>query len=80
MDPITRSSVARSVPFDNSTNGFIATDVQAAIEESAETIGAGYNKVPSDKVYLIPVNVDHFVYRQCKIEGQYVVRGRLIVR
>jgi hypothetical protein len=28
------SSVARSTPFDNSTNGFTATDTQAAIEES----------------------------------------------
>jgi hypothetical protein len=80
MDPITRSSVARSVPFDNTTNGFLSTDVQSAIEESVETIGAGYNKVSIGKVYLIPVNVDHFVYKSCKIEGQYVVRGRLIVR
>lgn len=27
--------VAESVPFDNSTNGFVADDVQAAIEEVA---------------------------------------------
>lgn len=29
------SPVARSVPFDNSTNGYTSTNVQAAIEESA---------------------------------------------
>lgn len=28
------STVAAAVPFDNSTNGFVATDVQAAIEEA----------------------------------------------
>lgn len=30
---INKSQVASSVPFDNSTNGFTATDVQTAIEE-----------------------------------------------
>ena len=29
--------VARQVPFDNSTNGFTAIDVQAAIEEAKNT-------------------------------------------
>lgn len=33
--PIYSSPVAKQVPFDNSSNGFLATDVQAAIEESA---------------------------------------------
>lgn len=32
--PVFSSPVASAIPFDNSTNGFIATDVQAAIEES----------------------------------------------
>lgn len=30
--------VASSIPFDNSTNGFTSTDVQAAIEESQNTL------------------------------------------
>ena len=30
------SPVASSIPFDNATNGFISTDVQAAIEEARE--------------------------------------------
>ncbi len=37
---IHESSVAESVPFDNATNGFVATDVQAAIEESL-TVAVG---------------------------------------
>lgn len=32
------TQVARSVPFDNTTNGFTATDVQAAIEEAQNTL------------------------------------------
>lgn len=34
------SPVAYSVPFDNETNGFIASDVQAAIEEARATASA----------------------------------------
>lgn len=30
--------VAKTVPFDNATNGFVSTDVQAAIEELANTV------------------------------------------
>jgi hypothetical protein len=30
---ISITPVAKAIPFDNSTNGFIASDVQAAIEE-----------------------------------------------
>ena len=32
-----KSIVARAIPFDNSINGFIATDAQAAIEESKQS-------------------------------------------
>lgn len=34
--PIYKSPVAGSTPFDNSTNGFVANDVQAAIEEAKQ--------------------------------------------
>ena len=40
MAVITKSPVATSVPFDNSTNGFTADNVQAAIEE-AKTSATG---------------------------------------
>lgn len=33
--PVYFSPVARSIPFDNSTNGFVSTNVQAAIEETS---------------------------------------------
>lgn len=35
---VTSTQVASSVPFDNSTNGFTSTDVQAAIEEAAHNL------------------------------------------
>lgn len=36
---ITITPVAGSIPFDNATNGFVSTDVQAAIEEVENSIG-----------------------------------------
>lgn len=36
MSNITKNAVAVSVPFDNSTNGFVAQDTQAAIEEAKQ--------------------------------------------
>jgi hypothetical protein len=35
--PVHKSTVAQSTPFDNETNGFVATDVQAAIEEARQS-------------------------------------------
>lgn len=41
MSTVQKNDVARSVPFDNSTNGFAATEVQSAIEEvSASSFAA----------------------------------------
>ena len=36
-----KSSVAESIPFDNSSNGFVAEDVQTAIEEAGMTGSGG---------------------------------------
>lgn len=36
--PIYASPIARAVPFDNTSNGFTATDVQAAIEEATKRL------------------------------------------
>lgn len=38
MPGIKKSQVAESTPFDNSTNGFLSDDVQAAIEEVNNTV------------------------------------------
>lgn len=42
MTNITKSSVAKSIPFDNSTNGFTSTEVQSAIEELKSSASPGF--------------------------------------
>ena len=43
MSTIEKSSVAKSISFDNSTNGFISTDTQAAIEEIGASASPGFS-------------------------------------
>jgi hypothetical protein len=43
MSIVTKSPVARSIPFDNSTNGFTSIEVQGAIEEVKVTASPGYS-------------------------------------
>ena len=38
MTTVKITPVSRSIPFDNSTNGFVSTDAQAAIEELNDTL------------------------------------------
>ena len=38
IGPVYKSDVAKSIPFDNSTNGFVSTDAQGAIEEIRNTV------------------------------------------
>ena len=40
-----KSPVARSVPFDNSTNGMVSTDAQAAIEEVRNGLGSTFSTI-----------------------------------
>jgi hypothetical protein len=42
MTNITKSTVARAIPFDNSTNGFVATEVQSAVEELKSSASPGF--------------------------------------
>ena len=74
------SQVAESTPFDNSSNGFIAEDVQAAIEEVQTTLeisaspGFTWGKSGSSKnTYLqndtVPSNI---AGRLCTVDGELV--------
>lgn len=47
IGPVYKSDVARSVPFDNSTNGFASTDVQSAIEEIIDPASSGGSATPA---------------------------------
>ena len=42
MSKITVTPVAKSVPFDNSVNGFVSTEVQSAIEEVQSSASPGF--------------------------------------
>ncbi len=78
---ISSTVVAESVPFDNSTNGFIATDVQTAIEEAKNTSGGtslpnfSYNNVVGE--ITIPVNQQMIVKKRIKITDRLIIRGQL---
>lgn len=62
MSRVEKSQIALSVPFDNSTNGFTSTDVQAAIEEAKQNaegfpragIRSNYNGTVSANQWLGP--------------------------
>jgi len=64
MNPY-KSPVAKGIPFDNSTNGFTSTEVQAAIEEAKAAAVSGsvviseYNTDP-----ISPAVNDTWVLRQ----------------
>jgi hypothetical protein len=62
--PVYKSPISTEIPFDNSTNGFTASDVQAAIEE-AKISGSGTVVIPeyiSDPVS--PAANDTWVLKQ----------------
>lgn len=65
MTNITKSEVARSIPFDNSGNGFVSEDAQAAIEEAKNTsqgfprsgISVTHNGTVSNNTWLGPTEL-----------------------
>lgn len=70
------TQVAESVPFDNSTNGFVADNVQAAIEEARTGTSPdnfSYRKVDTSETKIIPLN------QQMLVEGPVTVLGHLRV-
>lgn len=68
IPPITRTQEASDTPFDNSTNGLVSTDVQAAIEEvnTVRSFTAMFNRsgsVPASTWLLsdtIPSNISGY--------------------
>jgi len=62
MTTVKITPVSRSTPFDNSTNGFVSTDAQSAIEEAKQNaegfpragLRSTYNGVVSNNTWLGP--------------------------
>ena len=73
------SQVARAVPFDNSTNGFSSTDVQAAIEEISATTAENfsYNFIVTNKT--IPTYQQMIVYQTITIDETLFIDGELVL-
>lgn len=59
--------IAENIPFDNSTNGFTAADVQEAIEEAAES------STPVEEERLISVKIDCTSPCKPKIEAALLI-------
>lgn len=73
---INSTQVAVSVPFDNSNNGFTATDVQTAIEEVLFT----RNVVPSgNKEWTVRLDQQYITFDEVFIDGTLILDGALIV-
>lgn len=73
------TQTAESVPFENDTNGFEATNVQAAIEEISATSGFHYKTIPINKRVTIPVDFQMIVKQYLRVNGQIVVQGELVI-
>ena len=70
------TQVASSVPFDNSTNGFIAEDVQAAIEESKSgKINFSVVKVLEGETVVVPENQQMLYIGDISIAGDLLING-----
>lgn len=64
-----KTEVARSVPFDNATNGFTANNVQEAIEEAA----SGITGMQQSKAHVISGAVVYVSYNPLiNISGNYL--------
>lgn len=74
------SQVAESIPFDNSSNGFAAENVQAAIEEvNVSGINFSYNYVAGP--LTIPLYQQMLVYQELEIGplGELNLLGELAI-
>lgn len=70
------TQVASSVPFDNETNGFIAEDTQAAIEEARDTAPgyhAGWFNIVAGQLVTV------LERRQSRISGVLTLAGTLSI-
>jgi len=72
--------VARSLFFDNSTNGFTASDVQGAIEELRKLLNFSYNTIKIGEEVTIPTGQQMRVYQELQVYGDLNIYGEVIVK
>ena len=77
---VVTSNVAKSIPFDNETNGFSSVDVQAAIEEA----GSGsfsWNYLPPGFILLIKIYRQMLSYQELEIDltAELEILGEVVI-
>lgn len=81
--PFRFSDVAKSVPFDNSTNGFVADNVQEAIEElnavASSDVNFSFHTIATGSTILIPSNQEMILVDSLTVEGELRVDGVLFL-
>lgn len=77
-----RHDIAENIGFDNSTNGFIAQNTQAAIEEIRSFKNFSYRRIPSGRIVMIPEEQQMTVYQELKIDqdAELVVYGEVVIK
>lgn len=77
-----QSDVAVHVGFNNATNGFVSTNVQAAIEEIRTAGHFSYRRILASKRVTIPEDEQMTVYQDFKIDsgGEIVIYGEIVIR
>ena len=83
---ISITPVAGSIPYDNTTSGLAATDVNAAINELAALGGGGssppnfsYRIIAAASILTIPTNQQMLVVGPVEVDGVLNIDGELIL-
>jgi hypothetical protein len=82
MSVISITQTADSIPFSNDVNGYVATNLQDAIEEAGTKSGSpgfSYKTIVIASTVTIPINMEMIVKRNINIYGQLIVRGELVI-
>lgn len=71
-------SVATQIPFDNSSNGFTATNVQTAIEEiSTGQKNFSFHLIEVNTILTIPIN-QHMITTSIELDGCLELNGSVV--
>jgi hypothetical protein len=79
-----KHDIAENIGFNNTTNSFVATNVQSAIEEISilNDNNFSYRRIASGKIITIPEEQQMTVYQEIAIgtHAELVIRGELVIR
>jgi len=74
---------AKNIRFDNSNNGFVATDIQGALEEAKQggSENFSYKRIIAGNEVIIPVNQEMLVSQEFFMEdtGEITLEGDIVI-